>query len=55
MKILMKSKALLKVIMMRSRMKNLSLKNKTNLNWSNYKTQSNFCTNLLRKTKKEYF
>ena len=41
--------------MMRSRMKNLSLKNKTNLNWSNYKTQRNFCTNLLRKTKKEYF
>ena len=49
------SKALRKAIMMRSRMKNLYLKNKTDLNWSNYKTQRNFCTNLLRKTKKEYF
>ena len=46
------SKALRKAIMMRSRMKNLYLKNKTDLNWSNYKTQRNFCTN---KTKKEYF
>ena len=45
-------KALRKAIMMRSRMKNLYLKNKTDLNWSNYKTQRNFCTN---KTKKEYF
>ena len=48
-------KALRRAIMMRSRMKNLYLKNKTDLNWSNYKTQRNFCTNLLRKTKKEYF
>ena len=49
------SKALRKAIMMRSRMKNLYLKNKTDLNWSNYKKQRNFCANLLRKTKKEYF
>ena len=49
------SKPLHKAILMRSRMKNLYLKNKTDLNWSNYKTQRNFCTNLLRKTKKEYF
>ena len=49
------SKALRKAVVMRSRMKNLYLKNKTDLNWSNYKTQRNFCTNLLRKTKKEYF
>ena len=49
------SKALRKAIMMRSRMKNLYLKNKTDLNWSNYKTQRNFRANLLRKTNKEYF
>ena len=49
------SKALRKAIMMRSRMKNLYLKNKSDLNWSNYKTQRNFCTNLLRKTKKSTF
>ena len=41
--------------MMRSRIKNLYSKNKTDLNWSNYKAQRNFCTNLLPKTKKEYF
>ena len=49
------SKALRKAIMTRSRTKSLYLKNKTDLNWSNYKTQRNFCTNLLRKAKKEYF
>ena len=48
------SKVLRKAIMMPSRMKNLYLKNKTDLNWSNYKKQRYFCTNL-RKTKKEYF
>ena len=41
--------------MMRSRTKDLYLKNKTDLHWSNNKAQRNFCTNLLRKTKKEYF
>ena len=41
--------------MMRSRIKSLCLKNKTDLNWSNFKTQRDFCTNLLHKTKKEYF
>ena len=49
------SKALRKAIMMHSRMKNLHLKNKHNLNWSNYKKQKNFCENLLRKTKKSTF
>ena len=49
------SKALREAIMMCSRMKNLYLKNKTDLNWSNNKTQRNLCTNLLRKNKKEYF
>ena len=49
------SKALRKAVMGLSRMKKLYLKNKTGLNWGNYKTQRNFCTNLLCKTKKEYF
>ena len=48
------SKVLRKAIMMRSRMKILYLKNKTGLNWSNYKNQRSFCTNLLCKTEKEY-
>ena len=48
-------KALRKSIMMRSRIKNLYLKNKTDLVWSNYKKQKNFSTYYLRKTKKEYF
>ena len=48
-------KALRKSIMMRSRIKNLYLKNKTDLVWSNYKKQKNFSTYHLRKTKKEYF
>ena len=49
------STALRQAIMMRSRVKNLHLKNKTDLNWSNYKKQRNFCTNLLLRTKIEYF
>ena len=49
------SKALHKAITMRSGMKNWYLKNKTDLNCSNYKKHRKFCTNLLRKTKKEYF
>ena len=49
------SKALHKAIMMRSRMKNLYLKNETDLNWSNYKKQKNFSKNLRRKAEKEYF
>ena len=40
---------------MRSGTKNCHLKNKTDLNCSNYKKHRNFCTNLLCKTKKEYF
>ena len=41
--------------MVRSRMKNLYLKNETDLNWSNYKKQKNFSKNLRRKAEKEYF
>ena len=36
------SKASHKAIMMRSRMKNLYLRKKTNLNWSNYKNKEIF-------------
>ena len=49
------SKDLREAIMMCCRMKSLYLKNKTDLNWSNYKKQMNFCINLLRGTKEEYF
>ena len=43
-------KALRKAVLLRSRMKNFYLKNKTDLNWSSYKKQRNFCTNLLWST-----
>ena len=43
-----------KAIIMRYKIKNLSLKNKTDFNWSNYKKQSDFLANL-HKSKKEYF
>ena len=31
------------------------MKNQNTTNWNNYKYQRNFCTNLLRKTKFDYF
>ena len=49
------SKTLCKTIMMPSGMKELYSKNKTDLNWSNYKKQEEFMYNFLRKTKKECF
>ena len=48
------SKALRWAILLRSRIKNLCLKNKADLNWGNYENQRNFCTNL-RENKKKYF
>ena len=48
-------KALRKAIMIRSRLKSIYLENQNTTNWNNYKSQSNFCTNLLRKTKRDYF
>ena len=36
-------------------MKSIYLKNHFTTNWDNYKFQRNFCTNLLRKTKRDYF
>ena len=41
--------------MTRSRLKNIYLKTRDNENWDKYKKQRNFCTNLLRKTKNDYF
>ena len=48
-------KALRKAIMIRSRLKSIYLENQNTTNWNNYKSQRNFCTNLLRKTKRDYF
>ena len=49
------SKALRKAVMVRSKLKNKYNKNRTEENWDSYKKQRNFCVNLLRKTKKDYF
>ena len=52
------SKALRKaitIIMHRSKFKNIYNKYRTEDMWANYKKQRNFCVNLLRKSKTEYF
>ena len=49
------SKFLRKAIMHRSKLKNIYSNYRTKENWANYKKQRNFCVNLLRKTKTEYF
>ena len=49
------TKQLRKAIMHRSRLKNVFNKNCTPKSWNIYKKQRNFCVNLLRKTKKQYF
>ena len=49
------TKILRKAIMHRSKFKNIYNKKRTNDNWANYVKQRNFCVNLLRKTKKDYF
>ena len=49
------TKELRKAIMLRSKLKKIFNKNKTHFNWQKYKHQRNFCLNLLRKTKKQYF
>ena len=49
------SKALHKAIMDRSMLKKKYKKNRTGENWDSYKKQINFCVNLLRKTKRDYF
>ena len=49
------TKVLRKAIMTKSRFKNAYLKTRNGKNWQNNKKQRNFCTNLLKKTKSEYF
>ena len=49
------TKALRKAIMTRSKLKNVYLENQNTTNWNNFKYQRNFCTNLLRKAKFDYF
>ena len=44
-----------KEIMKRSKLKNNFNKNRNHKNWCKYKTQRNYCVNLLRKSKKQYF
>ena len=49
------TKRLRKAIMKRSQLKNRYNKNHNYENWYLYKKQRNFCLNLLRKTKRNYF
>ena len=49
------SKKLRKEIMKRPKLKNNFNKNRNHENWCKYKTQRNYCVNLLRKSKKQYF
>ena len=49
------TKNLRKEIMKRSKLKNNFNKNRNHENWCKYKTQRNYCVNLLRKSKKQYF
>ena len=44
-----------KAIMLRSRLRNKYLNDRTDLNKINYTQQRNHCVRLLRETKKEYF
>ena len=41
--------------MLWSKLKSIFNKNKTHFNWPKYKHQRNFCLNLFKKTKKQYF
>ena len=49
------NKTLVKAIMVRSKLRNIFLRNKTEENRSNYSKQRNLCVTLLRKSKREYF
>ena len=49
------TKVLRKAIMTRSGLKNIYNKNRSYENWDKYQKQRNFCVNLLRKTKQDYF
>ena len=49
------NKNLFKAIMLRSKFRNIFLKNRTEENRRNYSKQRNLCATLLRKSKREYF
>ena len=51
----MKTRVSLKYFVNDCRLKNVYLKNQNITIWNNYKYQQIFCTNLLRKTKFDYF
>ena len=41
--------------MHRSKRENIYVRKSNDTNWKNHKKQGNFCVDLLRKTKSEYF
>ena len=49
------NKELSKAIMKRSRLRNIYINSRTSINRINYVKQRNFCVNLLRKTKRNYY
>ena len=49
------NKSLSKVVMLRSKFRNIFLKNKTEENRRNYSKQRNLCVALLRRSKRKYF
>ena len=49
------NKELSKAIMKRSRLRNIYIKHRSLSNRENYVRQRNFCTNLLRRTKRDYY
>ena len=49
------NKKLRKEIMKRSKLKKSFNKNRNHENWCKHKTQRNYCVNLLKKSKKQYF
>ena len=49
------NKILKKSIMIRTRLRNKFLNNRTEENWANYKKQINYCLSLSKKEKKEYY
>ena len=49
------TKTLRKAIMHRSRLKNIYIQKRNDKNWENQEKQINFCLDLLRKIKTEYF
>ena len=49
------TKTLRKAIMHRSRLKNIYIRKRNDKTWESYKKERNFCVDVLRKTKTEYF